>query len=301
MPTTRYVPDTFEQECIRLLFQWLSEHGFQNPDLPPIYYSLETPPVFEKISHDWQQFFTDDILWEALNSDNNSTIETLTDSQKSLIKELNDNVLPRGNQERKILVGRIVSIDTLLGRYYADTPHIVLYAQGITAYAKRLNVPTAILRAVVLVHEIGHWISHAVPDSRGETWETADFTNESAALCEMWAQLFTYWVAEENGDFKIAFEALNNHQADEYHTYNHVTHHDKTTMLYVLTYWHRCFPHLLNPPPPAEEVINQLIPETPLRIARNIYEDCFNKDILKRKLIESAPTKERITTIFDMW
>ncbi|MFY7999430.1 MAG: metallopeptidase family protein [Candidatus Kapaibacteriota bacterium] len=241
MPTTRYTPDTFEQECICLLYKWLAENGFQNPDLPPIYLSFETPPMFAKISQDWHEIFADDMIWDNRDGD---------DKQK---KEFDDKL-----KKHDLTREQICSIDGVLGLYhsrghqdrasdnkYTDIPEIVLYAQGITAVAKRLNVPTEVLRAVVLVHEIGHWISHAVPDSNDQKWETDDFDCYSKAenpnnLLEMWAQLFPYWVAKEiQGLFKLTFEVLNTKESNPYKTFQQFTHHKKEDMLKVLIAFHR--------------------------------------------------------------
>ena len=242
MPTTRYTPDTFEQECICLLYTWLAENGFQNPDLPPIYLSFETPPQFAKISQDWHEIFAGDMIWDNRNGD---------DKQK---KEFDDKL-----RKYDLTREQIFSIDKVLGLYYStghpdrrasdnmyiDTPEIVLYAQGITAVAKRLNVPTEMVRAVVLVHEIGHWISHAVKDSNNQIWETGDFDGFSKAenpnnLLEMWAQLFPYWVAKEiQGLFKLTFEVLNSKQSDPYKTFKKFIGHKKEDMLKVLIAFHR--------------------------------------------------------------
>jgi hypothetical protein len=246
MPTTRYVPDTFEQECICLLYKWLSQNGFQNPDLPPIYCSFETPPQFERVVQDWHEIFSDDI-WGALTSDNNSAIELLNDNQKNLVKELNDGEVPWSAEKRKSLVGRLVSIDTVLGTYHSDTPHIVLYMQGIYASAKRHNVPMEMLRAVVLVHEIGHWISYAVQQFTNiqsnenlQYYLLSDISKESEKAKEMWAQLFPYWVAKElRGSFKLTFNTLNTNQRDVYHTYKEFVKESIPTMLNVLKEYHR--------------------------------------------------------------
>ena len=304
MPTTLYTPDKFEQECISLLYTWLAENGFQNPDLPPIYLSTDKPPQFARVVQEWQEIFSDDI-WGALTSDNNSAIELLNENQKNLIKEVNDGKVPWSGQERKILVGRLVSIDRVLGSYYSDTPYIILYEQGINASAQRHNVPTEMLRAVVLIHEIGHWISHAVPDSRGEIWVTAIFKKEKENVKEMWAQLFAYWIADEKSDFKRAFDALNEHQLEEYHKYKEMAQYDKITMFYALKYWHRFFPHLFNPEPPAIEEINKHIPVSSIRDVRKIYQEHFKKDhehcapVLKRVLIDVAESRQKIRIIIN--
>lgn len=230
MPTTRYTPDTFEQECICLLYKWLAENSFQNPDLPPIYLSFETPPQFIN-RKDWHKIFEGDMIWDNWDGD---------DKQK---KEFDDKL-----KKYDLTRQQIFSIDEVLGLYCPQgvnkngTPEIVLYAQGITAVAKRLNVPTEMLRAVVLVHEIGHWISYEIQHNNSvkSSILLSNIGEESEDAKEMWAQIFPHWVAEEiQGLFKQAFELLNTNQRDAYHTYESFIEETHETILDVLKNYHR--------------------------------------------------------------
>lgn len=135
------------------------------------------------------------------------------------------------------------------------------------------------------MHEIGHWISHRVPDERGETWRTAEFLVETNVVKEMWAQVFTYWVAEEHRDLKLVFETLTRYQAEEFLKYQEAVQYDKTTMMYVLRYWHRCF-SLLDKPP-AKDVIELLIPAEMLDVVRHLYSVYPQERVLKRKVFEA--------------
>jgi hypothetical protein len=229
MPTTLYTPDNFEQECICLLYTWLAEKEFQNPDLPPIYLSFETPQQF-KNHKDWHKIFEDDIIWDNRDGD---------DKQ---MKEFDDKL-----KKYDLTRQQVFSIDKVLGLYCPQgvnkngTPEIILYAQGITTVAKRLNVPTEMLRAVVLVHEIGHWISYEIQhnNSLKNAGVLSKIGEESENAKEMWAQLFPYWVAKEvEGLFKLAFETLNTNQRDVYHTYRDFIEESKPTMLNVLKDYH---------------------------------------------------------------
>lgn len=242
MPTTRYTPDTFEQECICLLYTWLAENGFQNPDLPPIYLSFETPPKFKEIPQDWRKIFTDDIIWNGLQNKKDIDWNIPTKEQKELLEKFRN-------------LSDVIEIDNVLGLYchegidgktaennYKDVPEIVLYAQGITAAAKRLNVPTEVLRAVVLVHEIGHWISYVIQhnNSVNNTNVLSIIGEEKEDAKEMWAQIFPFWVAEKIQDlFKLTFELLNTNQRAAYHTFKTFKGEKKTDMMYVLKTYHR--------------------------------------------------------------
>ena len=255
MPTTRYTPDTFEQECICLLYTWLAENGFQNPDLPPIYLSFETPTRIENI-------------WRVNSKDE------------------------EGRDDSKWFT-TVGGIGLYRSKRCSDsgTPEIVLYAQGITAVAKRLNVPTEMLRAVVLIHEIGHWISHAVKDSNYQTWKTDDFDlylyKNPSPLLEMWAQLFPYWVAKEiQGLFKLTFEALNSKQSDPYKTFQQFTHHKKEDMLKVLIAFHRDNRNEENETKKTED------------FNTGYYEKLYKEEALKAKLIPGMNKVQKNSGIF---
>ena len=246
MPRNEYHPDTFEQECICLLYKWLAENGFQNPDLPPIYLSFETPPVFKHISQDWHKIFADDMIWNTLNGNDNA-LEKLDENQQDVLKRLDEKSLSRNHDERRKILEKIISIDAL-GVYRSETPEIVLYAQNINTVAQRLYFPAKMLRTVVLVHELGHWISHAVPDRKGQIWNDSYFnfdtqTPEAVEIKEIWAQLFVYWYAKEvkgrERIFRLAFDALNQYQSAKYCAYKKYEETDMTIMLKVLSHFHR--------------------------------------------------------------
>lgn len=134
------------------------------------------------------------------------------------------------------------------------------------------------------MHEVGHWISHRVPDERGEKWRTADFLSETSVVKAMWAQIFAHWVAEEDRDLKLVFETLSRYQSYEYQTYRDVVPYDKTTMLYVIRYWHRCYTLLDNPS--AKDVIELLIPAEMLDVARHLCSEYPKERLINREVFD---------------
>ena len=50
----------------------------------------------------------------------------------------------------------VVSIEELLSCYIASPQQIILYAKGLGWLTRKKNIDEILLRAVVIVHEIGH-------------------------------------------------------------------------------------------------------------------------------------------------
>ena len=54
------------------------------------------------------------------------------------------------------------------------------------------------LSAVVLIHEIGHWITHQLPKPGVPTWRTDLYDSSERYVHEGWAQLITWWIANQD-------------------------------------------------------------------------------------------------------
>lgn len=131
-----------------------------------------------------------------------------------------------------------------LGFYTPATYTITLLEKPIASAAAKLNVDKDILRSIVLIHEIGHYITHCPADvllphwkemveSAKEFWKDSGFMLEcgerrnhiadpsflnrcSRKYIETVAQLFTYLVVREKPEHLDAFEKLASVQSGDY-------------------------------------------------------------------------------------
>jgi hypothetical protein len=188
---------------------------------------------------------------------------TLTDSDKVLIKSL-AKLLFHG-KDTKIELPFIVldssckspkqfkspqaientSFDTeLLGYYSPNIFTISLLEEPISDVARLLNVDKDILRSIVLIHEIGHYITQCpeyvlhprweeMIKSRERFWKDSEFmlegvrrdnhvasaaimTKSSRKLLETLAQLLTYFVVREVPEYEEVFNRMTAHQTRDY-------------------------------------------------------------------------------------
>ena len=190
-----YTPTGDEQELIARVIDKFRVNGYMASALPQIYLSLETPPLF------------------AAYPELEEYEEEETGIRRPEQREPN---IPR-NRER----GRpeTISIEELLGCYIPN-PQIVLYHRGLKWCAKRYDLDEELLRGIVLVHEIGHWVTHLLPKPNVPFWPTELYKLTSMEVCEGWAQLITWWVVDEvGGNVKQVFEKLNRLQPHPYRVY----------------------------------------------------------------------------------
>ena len=118
------------------------------------------------------------------------------------------------NEERD----ETISIEELLGVYQPQHEQIIIYERGIRWRRHRLEEEW--LFAVVLIHEIGHWITHMLPKPGIPTWETDLYVLGEKDVHEGWAQLMTWWIADQvGGEFKQTFEKLNRNQSPPYRVF----------------------------------------------------------------------------------
>ena len=183
-------PDRNERELIARLMEITGRSGYSPAALPPILLSSETPPIFVKYPE----------------------LEEDEDNERN---EWDQDRIPR-NRERT--PPETFSIEELLGVYQPDQEQIIIYERGIRWRRHRLDEEW--LFAVVLVHEIAHWITHLLPKSGVPTWATDLYVQGEADVHEGWAQLMTYWIAEQvGGEFKQTFEKLNSNQPPPYRVF----------------------------------------------------------------------------------
>lgn len=110
------------------------------------------------------------------------------------------------------------SVWDILGIYKPENYQIVLYSKAIEYTAKRLSVSFDILRTLVLIHEIGHAVSHiAYIESEKEIWK--EFHDMKSEVLEAIAQHFLVLCIRsfKNQDYKTTFEKLEKYQPTIYH------------------------------------------------------------------------------------
>jgi len=118
----------------------------------------------------------------------------------------------------------LFDIEEVLGCYKPDDVTIILYAKGLSWCARTIDLDERVLRAVVLIHELGHWITHLFPKNGVPEWQLDLYKLTEKEVHEGWAQLLTCWVAEsEDGKFKETFEKLNRFQSRPYKVFEDFT------------------------------------------------------------------------------
>ena len=234
-PIIKYIPDKNELELINSLMGLFKANGYSSKRLPDIYLSFETPPLF--------------IKYPELD-DMSRYIDEFFDRKR---KERDKKIV---KDERK---PEFYDIEELLG-VYIPNPKIILYARGLIWCAKTLNVDERVLLTVVLIHEIGHWITHQLPPNKIKQWfktqllpnfkhkhklseyisniskwPTVYYNKTSTNVHEGWAQILTWWIVNNiGGNLKDTFDKLNQRQSQPYHVYKDLTNEDINTLIKTL-------------------------------------------------------------------
>ena len=232
-PIIKYIPDENELELINSLIDLFKANGFSSKKLPDIYLSFETPPLF--------------IKYPELDDMSRYIDEFFDRKRKERDKKIAE------DERRK---PEFYDIEELLG-VYIPNPKIILYARGLIWCAKTLSVDEKVLRTVVLIHEIGHWITHQLPPNKIEQWfktqllpnfkhkhknisniskwPTEHYNKTSTNVHEGWAQIMTWWIVNKvGGDLKDTFDKLNQRQSRPYHVYKDLTNEDINTLIKTL-------------------------------------------------------------------
>ena len=188
-PRIPYNPNGNEKELIARLMEITRRNGYLPAALPAILISSETPPIF--------------VAYPELEEGNENRDERGEDQ------------IPR-NRERR--TPETISIEEFLGVYQPRPQQIIIYERGIKWRRHRLDEEW--LFAVVLIHEIGHWITHQLPHPGVPTWPTDLYVLGERDVHEGWAQLITWWIADQvGGKFKHTFEELNKMQSLPYRVF----------------------------------------------------------------------------------
>lgn len=183
-----YTPSRDERELIARAMGKARQGGFLAAALPQIFLSFEAPPLF--------------VAYPELEH------EGADEDSKPLVPQSRQ----RGRPE-------VISIEEVLGCYVPNS-QIVLYARGLKWFARKMRFDEKALRAVVLLHEIGHWMTHVLPKPGIPEWPLDLYKLTEEDVHEGWAQLITWWVAEEvGGKIKEVFEELNKAQPSPYRVF----------------------------------------------------------------------------------
>lgn len=190
-----YEPTREERKLIASVMKEFKKNGYGLSPLPEIYLSLEIPPIFVTYPE----------LEEELEEDKEERRSQTNLQNKWEEKE--------GRQET-------ISIEEVLGCYLPDSKIIILYQRGIAWCSRTYNFNEELLRGVVLVHEIGHWITHLLPKPNSPLWPTELYKLSSEDVKEGWAQLITWWAVNKvRGGIEKVFEELNARQPSPYKVY----------------------------------------------------------------------------------
>ncbi|MBK7035857.1 MAG: hypothetical protein IPH42_05830 [Bacteroidetes bacterium] len=103
----------------------------------------------------------------------------------------------------------------LLGLYCPEDEKIILFTNRIKDAAEDLKIKNELLQQIVLLHEIGHWISHKLAYKKKD-WELDKYNKATVGVHEGLAQLYTWWVVENFLELKEPFNTLNEHQSPPY-------------------------------------------------------------------------------------
>ncbi len=180
-----------ERELIARLMDKARQSGFIPAALPQIFLSFEAPPLF--------------VAYPELEDEEDQEEEGVIEPQ-----------VPRNRRRGR---PETISIEEVLGCYIPN-PQIILYARGLRWYTRRKGLDEELLRTVVIVHEIGHWVIHLLPKRGVPEWPLELYKLTEEDVHEGWAQLITWWVAKEaGGEIEQTFEKLNESQSAPYYVY----------------------------------------------------------------------------------
>ena len=115
----------------------------------------------------------------------------------------------------------LFDIENLLGCYIPSKQEIHLFEHGIQWCAKRLSVDVDILREIVFIHELGHYMQHKMPCYKTKEWDINLYIASYSPmdLHEGWAQLMDAWVVKNDKVYTDVFQSLVAVQSAPYQVY----------------------------------------------------------------------------------
>jgi len=204
-----------ERYLISELLGKFKRQGFSITRIPDVYISLEPPPLFylhpeleDEVYHDEDL----DILYNLIFGEDEENDE---DDEPARIR--------RHTEDHTPFRPEVLDIEELLGCYIPN-PKIILYEKGIRWYIKEcekygMDIEEEYLRAIVLVHEVAHWIMHLLPKDGIPEYPLDLYKRTSRSVHEGWAQLLTWWIVKDRSDLLKVFEQLNQRQSPPYRVF----------------------------------------------------------------------------------
>lgn len=196
---TEYQLSTQENDLIKKLLSIFNQAGFKDQKLPEIYWSDDTPP---QIQH---ENLNKEITEEGLSEILDKMIE-----EKKLATEVLGiyDYKPKENKEGIIILYK-KTIEYCAKKLFTRTPD--------DAQSVNDNYAITQLRLIVLLHEIGHWIAHWLPDENNNRWYNM---KDCTDFHEAWAQLMVVWSLHGNPSALSDFGKLSEVQPEIYRGHN---------------------------------------------------------------------------------
>lgn len=117
--------------------------------------------------------------------------------------------------------GDLFDTENLLGYYIPAKQEINLMELGIQWCAKGLNIDVDLLREIVFIHELGHYMQHKMPCYQTQEWKYDLYIRSYTPmdLQEGWAQLMDAWVVKDKKNYSHVFQSLIAVQSAPYHVF----------------------------------------------------------------------------------
>jgi hypothetical protein len=208
MHKLRYVPDNFEKLYMNMLQIFLTQNGFHNACIPPIYLSFLKMPSCKTIARYTQDSCTADKVrnspWSVLIT-HEDMMEAAEKKQKEVREVSRKQNLRQNRNESQTIREKILSPFKKFVTYCSETHEIILHPVPISKAAELGAMPVEIFRTILVIHAIHQWLAQIIPENTGHDWNdqkrAATTENQDSIMSEtVWAQFFVYWSANEAED-----------------------------------------------------------------------------------------------------
>ena len=113
---------------------------------------------------------------------------------------------------------------------------VVLFKDRIQSFCKIKKLNFDDVCFVILMHELGHWLSHW-PICNGGNWSEGYNAGTDKKTHESFAQLIAYWMVDGNPKLEniLSSNLTPKNTGDPYYLYNNLKHHSKSLILKKLS------------------------------------------------------------------